>query len=82
MSCLKWLLLLAARLHMHAWRVTLELVESELYLWSPCGEQICLIHYIHFNTMVQSHLQIFISGESRLDTNSLTRLKTEMGVLQ
>ena len=35
------------------------------YLWSPCGEQICLTYDIHFNTMVQSHLQ----------------LKTEMGVL-
>ena len=35
--------------------------------------------YLHFNTMVQSHLQLVISGESRLDASSL---KTEVGVLQ
>jgi len=45
------------------------------YLWSPCGEQICLTHYIHFNTMVQSHFQLVISGESKLDASSLKRLK-------
>jgi len=34
-------------------------IETKSYLWSPCCEQIlCLTHYIHFNTMVQSHLQI------------------------
>ena len=55
----------------------MELVESELlYLWSPCGGQICLTHYIHFNTTVQSHLQLVLSGESRLDASSL-KLKWE-----
>ena len=34
---------------------------------------------VHFNTMVQSHLQLVISGESRLDASSL---KTVVGVLQ
>ena len=63
----------------HVWRVPLELVESELSLVTPCGEQICLTHYIHFNTMVQSHLQLVISGESRSDASSL---KTEVGVFQ
>jgi len=62
----------------HAWRVTLELVKSE----SSCGEKICLTHCIHFNTMVQSHLQLVISGESRLDASSFKRLKTEAVVLQ
>ena len=66
----------------HAWRVTLEFVECEFYLWSPCSEQICLTHHIHFNTIVQSHLQLVISGESRLDASSFKRLKTEMEVLQ
>ena len=64
-----------------AWKVTLELIESS-YLWSPCGEQICLTHYIHFNTMVQCHFQLVISGESKLDASSFKRLKTEVGVLQ
>ena len=32
--------------------------------------------------MVQSHLQLVISGESKLDASSLKRLKTEVGVLQ
>ena len=53
------------------------------YLWSPCGEQICLTHYIHFNTMVQSQLlQLVTSGESKLDASNLKRLKTEVGALQ
>jgi len=63
---------------MFAHAVTLELG----YLWSSCGEQICLNHYILFNTMVQSHLQLVISGESKLDASSLKRLRTEVGVLQ
>ena len=62
----------------HAWRVILEFLSLK-YLWSPCGEQICLTYYIHFNTMVQSHFQL---GESILDASSLKRLKTEVGVLQ
>ena len=66
----------------HAWNATLELIKSELYFRSPCGEQICLTHYIRFNAMVQSHFQLVISGESKLDASSLKRLKTEMGVLQ
>jgi len=32
--------------------------------------------------MMQSHLQIVISGESRLDTSSFKRQKTEVGLLQ
>ena len=35
-----------------------------------------------FQTMVQSHLQLVISGESKLDASSLKRFKTEVGVLQ
>ena len=38
------------------------------YLWSPCGEQICLVHCIHFNRLV-------ISGESKLDARYFKRLK-------
>ena len=34
------------------------------------------LHTIDFNTMVQSHLQLVISGESRLDDSSL-KLKWE-----
>ena len=37
---------------------------------------ICLTHYRNFNTMVQSHLQLVTSGESRLDASSL-KLKWE-----
>ena len=64
----------------HAWRVTLELIESE-YLWSPCGEQICLTPYVHFNTMVQSYFQLVISGKSKLDASTSKRLKTVVSIM-
>ena len=37
---------------------------------------------VHFNTMVQSHLQLVMSGESRFDASGLKKFKTEVGVLQ
>ena len=60
----------------HVWRVTLLNLR---YLSLPCGEQICLTHYIHFSMMVQPDLQLVISSESRLDASSLKTLKTEVG---
>ena len=56
---------------------------NQSYVWSTSGEQMCLTHYIHFNTIVQFHLQLVISNESKLDASSLKgKKKTEVGVLQ
>ena len=39
------------------------------------------LHTFQYYIMEQSHFQLVISGESKLDASSLERLKAEVGVL-